>query len=75
MAAGHFQNLFYDNGDDMGMKFVRADATKVPSLVEFRDNCEPMFVFYLNGEQISKLQGADLVKIKATVFEKAPKLR
>ena len=75
MAAGHFSNLFYDNGDDMGMRFVRADAAKISGLVEFRDTCEPVFVFYRNGELVAKVAGADIVKIKDTIFDKAPKLR
>ena len=75
MAAGHFSNLFYDEGENMGMKFVRAEATKIASLIEFRDTCEPNFAFFLNGDMIAKVTGADLVKVKSTIFEKAPKVR
>ena len=75
MVAGHFTNVFYDNGDDMGMRFVRADASKISGLIEFRDTSLPNFVFYLNGEQVGKGEGADIVKIRSTIFEKAPKLR
>ena len=59
----------------MGMRFVRADASKIGALMEFRDTCEPSFVFYKGGDQIAKVTGADIVKIKETIFEKAPKLR
>ena len=59
----------------MGMRFVRADASKIGHLVEFRDTCQPHFVFYKGGEQVAKVVGADIVGIKATIFEKAPKLR
>lgn len=75
MMSGHFSNLFYDNGDDIGMRFVRADAGKVMDLIEFRDTCEPGFVFYLGGQAVAKVIGSDIVKIKETVMEKAPKLR
>ena len=75
MCSGHFGNLFFDNGDEYGMRFVRAEATKIPALIEFRDSAQPNFVFYLNGEMVTKIAGADIVKIKETIFEKAPKLR
>lgn len=74
MASGHFSNFFYDNGDDIGIKFVRADATKISPLLEFRDSCQPHFVFYLGGDCVGKVVGADIVKIRQMIFEKAPKL-
>ena len=52
-----------------------SEATKIPALIEFRDSAQPNFVFYLNGEMVTKIAGADIVKIKETIFEKAPKLR
>ena len=75
MTAGLFTNWFFDNGDDYGMRFVRADASKIGALIEFRDTCEPNFAFYKGGEQVAKVKGADIVAIKNTIFEKAPKLR
>ena len=75
MAAGHFSNLFFDYGDEYGMKFVRADASKIMSLMEFRDTCEPNFAFFKGGEMVGKVVGSDFVKIKETIFEKAPTLR
>ena len=40
MLAGHFTNMFFDKGDDYGMRFVRADASKITDLIEFRDKSE-----------------------------------
>ena len=75
MCAGHFSNQFYDFGDDMGMRFVRANATKINDLAEFKDTCSPNFVFYLDGQQVSKIAGPNIVKILATIKERAPKLK
>ena len=73
MAANVFSNLFYDEGENYSMRFVRADASKVTALMEFRDQCMPVFAFYKGGEQVAKVEGADIVKIKNLIFEKAPK--
>jgi len=75
MAAGHFSNLFYDFGEEYGMKFVRAQNSNIAALMEFRNTCEPYFLFYLNGEMVQKIKGADIVKAKQTIFDKAPKLK
>ena len=60
-------------GENYSMRFVRADASKVTALMEFRDQCMPVFAFYKGGEQVAKVEGADIVKIKNLIFEKAPK--
>jgi hypothetical protein len=75
MCAGHFSNQFYDFGDDLGMRFVRAEATKIPDLVEFRGKCMPNFVFYLDGQQVAKIEGPNIVDILKTIQERAPKLK
>ena len=75
MLAGHFTNMFFDKGDDYGMRFVRADASKITDLIEFRDDCMPNFVFYKGGDQVAKVSGANVVAIENTIMEKAPKLR
>ena len=75
MLAGHFSNMFYDLGEDIGMRFVRAESSKIPALIEYKDNCRPRYLFYHNGAEVANVDGPDLPKITATVMEKAPKLR
>ena len=47
MIAGHLSNFYFDMGEKYGMKFVRAQANKVPDLAEFKDTAKPHFLIYL----------------------------
>ena len=75
MLAGHFSNMFYDLGEDIGMRFVRAESSKTAAIVQYKDDCKPRFLFYHNGAEVAMVEGADLPKITSVVNEKAPKLR
>mmetsp|Transcript_53223 Transcript_53223/g.137671 ORF Transcript_53223/g.137671 Transcript_53223/m.137671 type:complete len:121 (-) Transcript_53223:239-601(-) len=75
MMAGHLSNFYFDLGEKFGLKFVRAAANKeTPSLAEFKDACKPSFLIYFNGEQVDRIDGADIPKIKGTIEGKAPKV-
>ena len=47
MIAGHLSNFYFDMGEQYGIKFVRAQANKVPDLAEFKETAVPHFLVYL----------------------------
>ena len=73
MIAPQFSNYYYDLGETYGMKFVRACADKVAALKEHRGVAEPRFLFYLGGEMVADVPGADIPKIVEMIKTKAPK--
>lgn len=75
MLAGHFNNMFFDLGEDLGMRFIRAETSKLSALVEYKDNPKPVFLFYHAGKEIHKIEGPNLPEIDSTIKSKAPKLR
>jgi len=72
MMAGHLSNFFFDLGEKYGIKFVRAQVNTVDELKEFKDQAEPHFLIYLNGEKLELIPGADIPKIKGAIETKAP---
>ena len=51
MVAGHFQNYFYDLGETLGIKFVRAEADKITALKEYAGAASSTFLMYLVRRQ------------------------
>jgi hypothetical protein len=74
MIAGHFNNFFYDLGETYGLKFVRAISDKVTCLKEYKDSSQPLFLFFVGGQQVEKVDGCNLPAILETIKGKAPKL-
>ena len=70
-----FNNMFFDLGEDLGMRFIRADTSKISALAEYKDSPKPIFLFYHAGAEIAKIEGPDLPKIDSTIKTKAPRLR
>ena len=56
------------------VRFVRAKSDTIPSLKPFNGNAKPLFLFYCGGEEVGKVEGADMPAIVTTITEKAPKL-
>ena len=75
MLASHFSNMFFDLGEDLGMRFVRADSSKLAACAEFKDNPKPHFLFIHNGTEVERIEGPNLPAIDKTVKTKAPRLR
>ena len=49
------------------VRFVRAKADKIAALKDYRGKARPNFLFYLAGEKVEELDGADLPKIQKTI--------
>ena len=47
MVAAHFSNFFFDLGETLGLKFVRAQSNNIGDLKEFANSSESNFLFYL----------------------------
>ena len=47
MVAGHFSNFYFDLGETLGMKFIRACSNNIGELKEFTNASQSYFLFYL----------------------------
>ena len=47
MVAGHFSNFYFDLGETLGLKFVRACSNNIGELKEFQNASQSTFLFYL----------------------------
>ncbi len=74
MIAQHFVNMFFSLSDTKGIKMVRAQCDKVSALTEYKDMSEPVFLFFLDGKEVGKVQGANVAEITKMVHKQAPNL-
>lgn len=44
MLSGHFSNCFFDYGEDLGMRFVRAQSDQIAALSDYREQAQPVFL-------------------------------
>ncbi|XP_005397806.1 PREDICTED: thioredoxin domain-containing protein 3 [Chinchilla lanigera] len=54
-----FRKLKNEINEDELLHFVVAEADSIVSLQSYRDKCEPVFLFSVNGKVIAKIQGAN----------------
>ncbi|XP_019486598.1 PREDICTED: thioredoxin domain-containing protein 3 [Hipposideros armiger] len=54
-----FRKLKNDLNEDEILHFVVAEADSIVTLQPFRDKCEPVFLFSVNGKIIAKINGAN----------------
>ncbi|XP_053409523.1 thioredoxin domain-containing protein 3 [Nycticebus coucang] len=63
-----FRKLRNELNEEEILHFVVAEADNVVALQPFRDKCEPVFLFSLNGKIIAKIQGANAPLISKKVI-------
>ncbi|XP_055453221.1 thioredoxin domain-containing protein 3 [Psammomys obesus] len=63
-----FRKLKNELNEDEILHFVVAEADSIPILQPFRDKCEPLFLFSLNGKFIEKIHGANAPLINRKVL-------
>ncbi|XP_037693482.1 thioredoxin domain-containing protein 3 [Choloepus didactylus] len=63
-----FRKLKNELNEDEILHFVVAEADNIVSLQSFRDKCEPVFLFSLNGKIISKVTGANAPLVNKKVI-------
>ncbi|XP_045420277.1 thioredoxin domain-containing protein 3 [Lemur catta] len=63
-----FRKLKNELNEDEILHFVVAEADNIVTLQPFRDKCEPVFLFSLNGKIIAKIQGANAPLVNKTVI-------
>ncbi|XP_024413689.2 thioredoxin domain-containing protein 3 [Desmodus rotundus] len=54
-----FRKLKNELNEDEILHFVVAEADNIVTLQPFRDKCEPIFLFSVNGKIIAKIEGAN----------------
>ncbi|XP_016054623.1 PREDICTED: thioredoxin domain-containing protein 3 [Miniopterus natalensis] len=54
-----FRKLKNELNEDEILHFVVAEADSIVTLQPFRDNCEPIFLFSVNGKIVAKIEGAN----------------
>lgn len=69
------KNLFYELGEQHNIKFCEANADFVAPLKIEKEKlgCKPLWLFYKDGVEIGRIEGADVPKIEKIVREHAPK--
>ncbi|XP_013210928.1 thioredoxin domain-containing protein 3 [Microtus ochrogaster] len=63
-----FRKLKNELNEDEILHFAVAEADNIVTLQSFRDKCEPVFLFSLNGKIIEKIQGANAPLINRKVI-------
>nr|KAF6319891.1 NME/NM23 family member 8 [Myotis myotis] len=63
-----FRKLKNELNEDEILHFVVAEADSVATLQPFRDNCEPIFLFSVNGKIVAKIEGANAPLVNKTVI-------
>ncbi|XP_008051091.1 thioredoxin domain-containing protein 3 [Carlito syrichta] len=64
-----FRKLKNELDEEEILHFVVAEADSIVTLQSFRDKCEPLFLFSLNGKIIAMIQGANAPLVNKTVIE------
>ncbi|XP_003406951.1 thioredoxin domain-containing protein 3 [Loxodonta africana] len=64
-----FRKLKNELNEDEILHFAVAEADSVVTLQSFRDKCEPVFLFSLNGKIISKVKGANAPLVNDRVIQ------
>ncbi|XP_036044785.1 thioredoxin domain-containing protein 3 [Onychomys torridus] len=63
-----FRKLKNELNEDEILHFAVAEADSIVTLQPFRDKCEPVFLFSLNGKIVAKIQGANAPLINRKVI-------
>ncbi|XP_048193072.1 thioredoxin domain-containing protein 3 [Perognathus longimembris pacificus] len=63
-----FRKLKNELNEDEILHFVVAEADSIVTLQSFRDKCEPLFLFSLNGKIVAKVQGANAPLVNRKVI-------
>ncbi|XP_057644033.1 thioredoxin domain-containing protein 3 [Chionomys nivalis] len=63
-----FRKLKNELNEDEILHFAVAEADSIVTLQSFRDKCEPVFLFCLNGKIVAKVQGANAPLINRKVI-------
>ncbi|KAL6035692.1 hypothetical protein STEG23_008647, partial [Scotinomys teguina] len=63
-----FRKLKNELNEDEILHFAVAEADSIVTLQPFRDKCEPVFLFSLNGKIIAKIRGANAPLINRKVI-------
>ncbi|CAK6434643.1 unnamed protein product [Pipistrellus nathusii] len=63
-----FRKLKNELNEEEILHFVVAEADSILALQSFRDNCEPVFLFSVNGKIISKIEGANAPLVNQTII-------
>ncbi|XP_074006877.1 thioredoxin domain-containing protein 3 [Numenius arquata] len=64
-----FRKLKNDFGEDDVLHFAVAEADSIPTLQPFRNKCEPVFLFCVNGKIIAKVRGVNAPLISKKITE------
>nr|XP_034985836.1 thioredoxin domain-containing protein 3 [Zootoca vivipara] len=54
-----FRKLKNEYGEDDLLHFAVAEANSIPSLLPFKDKCEPAFIFCVDGKMVDIVRGAN----------------
>ncbi|KAF6301926.1 NME/NM23 family member 8 [Rhinolophus ferrumequinum] len=64
-----FRKLKNELNEDEILHFVVAEADSIVTLQSFRDKCEPIFLFSVNGKIIAKINGANAPLVSKKIIK------
>lgn len=65
------KRMYFDHGD-RGLKFFTVEASKLELTQAYVGKCEPVFMFFCNGQELKdmKLVGVDAPKLTSSILAK-----
>jgi len=69
------KNLFFELGEEHSIKFCEANSDRIAPLKVEKEKlgCKPLWIFYKDGSEVGRVEGADVPKIEKLIRENAPK--
>ncbi|KAJ1616861.1 hypothetical protein T492DRAFT_1104115 [Pavlovales sp. CCMP2436] len=69
------KNLFYELGEQHNIKFCEGNSVLIAPLKVEKDRlgCKPLTLFYRDGVEVGRVEGADVPKIEKVIRDNAPK--
>lgn len=62
-----FKNIYFANGDKP-IKFYTCNADKVKQFSKYVGNCQPVFLFFKDGQQVEAIEGVTAPELTKTIM-------
>eukprot|EP01024_Parvocaulis_polyphysoides_P050076 TRINITY_DN4879_c1_g1_i1.p3 TRINITY_DN4879_c1_g1~~TRINITY_DN4879_c1_g1_i1.p3 ORF type:complete len:113 (-),score=11.03 TRINITY_DN4879_c1_g1_i1:238-576(-) len=62
-----FKRIYFDLGDHP-LKFYTANVDKIDHLTEYRNDCEPVFLFYKDNQILQQIKGVNAPELSQKIL-------
>uniref|UniRef100_A0A061SHR5 Flagellar outer arm dynein 14 kDa light chain lc5 n=1 Tax=Tetraselmis sp. GSL018 TaxID=582737 RepID=A0A061SHR5_9CHLO len=63
-----FKRIYFEMSDSP-LKFYTACVNKVSSLAQYEGSCEPLFLFYKDGQELQRVQGVKVPDLSRAIMQ------